>query len=76
MAVTILHKRNTTPGAVPTVDGLAVGEFAVNTADGEVFFVALQDPAGGTGAANKFVFNTQRPPRADGGEIIGGTPPS
>jgi hypothetical protein len=69
MAVTILHKRNATPGAVPTVAGLAVGEFAVNTADGEVFFVALTDPAGGTGTANKFVFNTQRPPKADGGEI-------
>ena len=69
MAVTILHKRNDTPGAIPTIAGLAVGEFAVNTADGEVFFVALIDPAGGTDAANKFIFNTQRPPKADGGEI-------
>lgn len=76
MAVTILHKRNATPGAVPTIAGLAVGEFAVNTADGEVFFVALTDPAGGTGTANKFIFNAQRPPKADGGEITdGGTPP-
>jgi hypothetical protein len=82
MAVTILHKRSATPGAIPTIAGLAVGEFAVNTADGEVFFVALIDPAGGTDAANKFIFNTQRPPKADGGEITaesggggGGTPP-
>ena len=70
MAVTILHKRNATSGAVPTVAGLAVGEFAVNTADGEVFFVALKDPAGGTDTANKFIFNAQRPPKADGGEIV------
>lgn len=69
MAVNILHKRNGTPGAVPTVAGLAIGEFAVNTADGEVFFVALTDPAGGTDSVNKFIFNTQRPPKADGGEI-------
>jgi hypothetical protein len=54
---------------------LEIGEFAVNTATGEVFFVALQDPAGGTGADNKFVFNTQRPPIADGGEITADGPP-
>jgi hypothetical protein len=76
MPVQIIHKKSAVAGAVPQTSALQLGEFAVNTADGEVFFVALQDPAGGTGAANKFVFNTQRPPKADGGEITdGGTPP-
>lgn len=69
MTVQIIHKKSEAAGAVPQLSDLQFGEFAVNSADGEVFFVALTDPAGGTGTANKFIFNTQRPPKADGGEI-------
>jgi hypothetical protein len=37
MANTILHKRSSTPGATPTAAQLALGELALNTADGKVF---------------------------------------
>ena len=56
---TIKLRRNTTPGNVPTTGNLAVGEVALNTADGKLFFkkslsgtesiVTLQPfPTGGT----------------------------
>jgi hypothetical protein len=69
MAVKFLHKRNNTAGAQPSVNSLALGEFAVNTADGEVFFIALVDPAGDLSAANQFVVAVTKPPKADGGVI-------
>ncbi len=37
MAVTILHKRSATEGAVPSAGSLQLGELAVNTATGRVF---------------------------------------
>jgi hypothetical protein len=37
MAVTILHKRSATEGAVPTAGSLQLGELAVNTATGRLF---------------------------------------
>lgn len=37
MPNTILHKRNGTANASPTASSLAVGELAINTADGTVF---------------------------------------
>ncbi|NBR22954.1 MAG: hypothetical protein EBU08_04040 [Micrococcales bacterium] len=74
MAVKFLHKRNNTAGAQPAVDALALGEFAVNTADGEVFFIALVDPAGDLSAANQFVLAVTKPPKADGGVITNTAP--
>lgn len=56
---TIKLRRNTTPGSIPTTGNLAVGEVALNTADGKLFFkktvsgiesiVALQQINAGTG---------------------------
>jgi len=69
MAVTILHKRNATPGAVPTIAALTAGEFAVNTADGDVFLRILTDPAGANNAGNQKILSVRRPLYADGGEI-------
>lgn len=37
MPNTILHKRSSTPGAVPTTAALTPGEIALNTADGRAF---------------------------------------
>lgn len=37
MANIIKHKRNNTPGTVPTPEDLALGELAINTADGRLF---------------------------------------
>lgn len=37
MAVTLRHKRSTTPGAVPQPADLALGELAVNVADKKWF---------------------------------------
>lgn len=37
MPNTILHKRNTTPGAVPASGSLSAGELAINTTDGILF---------------------------------------
>ena len=34
---TILHKRNSNPGVVPSTSSLSAGEIAVNTADGKLF---------------------------------------
>lgn len=34
---TILHKRNSTPGVVPTANSLSAGEIAINTGDGKLF---------------------------------------
>jgi len=69
MAVTILHKRNDTPGAVPTVAELTAGEFAVNTADGDVFVRILTDPTGDNTASNQQILSVRRPLYADGGVI-------
>lgn len=38
MASTIRHKRSSTPGAAPTTVQLQLGELAVNTFDGRLFF--------------------------------------
>lgn len=38
MAQTILHKRSSTPANIPTVGELALGELAINTSDGKLFF--------------------------------------
>ena len=70
MAVTILHKRNDTPGAVPNVAELTAGEFAVNTADGDVFLKSLADPTAGTAAENQVIISIRQPRAADGGEIL------
>lgn len=37
MANTIVHKKNSTPGAAPSAGSLVAGELAVNTADGIVY---------------------------------------
>lgn len=37
MSNIIKHKRNSTPGAIPTPEDLVLGELALNTADGRVF---------------------------------------
>ena len=37
MAITIVHKKSTVPGAVPTAGQLTVGEIAVNLADKKWF---------------------------------------
>jgi hypothetical protein len=73
MAVTILHKRNNTPGSTPTITDLTTGEFGVNAADGEVFFRILIDPAGANIAENQQILAVRRPLYADGGVItVGG----
>lgn len=38
MANTILHKRSATPSAAPTTGDLSLGELALNTYDGKLFF--------------------------------------
>ena len=38
MAQTILHKRSATPASAPTVGDLALGELAINTSDGKLYF--------------------------------------
>ena len=58
---TIKLRRNTTPNSIPTTGNLAVGEVALNTADGKLFFkktvsgiesiVTLQQINAGTGVA-------------------------
>lgn len=37
MANTLVHKKSSTPGAVPTSGQLTLGELAVNVADGKLF---------------------------------------
>ena len=37
MSVTLLHKRNSTSGAIPSTTSLELGEIAVNTRDGKLF---------------------------------------
>lgn len=37
MAVELLHKRNSSTGAVPSTSALALGEIAINTYDGKLF---------------------------------------
>lgn len=69
MAVTILHKRNSTPGAAPTITDLTTGEFGVNAADGDVFIRILVDPAGANTAGNQQILSVRRPLYADGGVI-------
>jgi hypothetical protein len=69
MAVTIKHKTNSTAAAEPTKAAVLVGEFAINTADGELFFKKLIDPALGDTESNTVIFAVRRPTVADGGEI-------
>ena len=69
MAVTIKHKINGTPNTVPTKTEIVSGEFAINTADGELFFKRLIDPALGDTESNTIIFAIRRPPVADGGVI-------
>ena len=83
MAVTITHKTNSTAAATPAKTAIVPGEFAINTADGELFFKQLIDPALGDTEANSVIFAVRRPPSVDGGEITaensggggGGEPP-
>ena len=37
MATTLLHKRSSTSGDIPTTSSLALGELAINTIDGYLF---------------------------------------
>lgn len=37
MANTVLLKRNSTPGAIPSIGSLQLGELAINTRDGQLF---------------------------------------
>lgn len=82
MAVTITHKTNSTAAATPAKTAIVPGEFAINTADGELFFKQLIDPALGDTEANSIIFAVRRPPAVDGGEITaesgggGGTTPT
>jgi hypothetical protein len=69
MPVNILHKRNATPGAAPTITDLTTGEFGVNAADGDVFLRILVDPAGANVAGNQQILSVRRPLYADGGVI-------
>jgi hypothetical protein len=71
MAVKITHKTNATAEAVPAKTAIVPGEFAINTADGELFFKQLIDPALGDTEANSVIFAVRRPPVVDGGEITG-----
>jgi hypothetical protein len=69
MAVTITHKTNSTPSTAPAKTSVALGEFAINTADGELFFKKVIDPALGDTPTNTTIFAVRRPAVADGGEI-------
>lgn len=60
MSNQILHKRSSTPGAIPTAAQLALGELALNTADGTGFIK--------TGAGE--IIDIRRPVLCDGGEVI------
>lgn len=69
MSITIIHKKSETPGASPSLDALAAGEFGVNGADGDVFFRILIDPFGEDVTGNRFVLSVRQPLSADGGVI-------
>lgn len=43
MAVSLLHKRSATNGAVPTTGNLSVGEIAINTRNAKLFIRDTQD---------------------------------
>lgn len=43
MAVTLLHKRSSTNGAVPTTGNLSTGEIAINTRNAKMFIRDFQD---------------------------------
>lgn len=62
MSNQILHKRSSTPNAVPTAEQLAVGEIALNTADGKAY----------TKTSVGQVVELTKPTVVDGGEV---TPP-
>lgn len=69
MVVTITHKTNSTSAATPAKTAIVPGEFAINTADGELFFKQLIDPSLGDTESNSVIFAVRRPPAVDGGEI-------
>jgi hypothetical protein len=46
VAQSVLHKRSSTPAAVPTTGDLAAGELAINSSDGKIF---LKKSGGGDG---------------------------
>lgn len=60
----ILHKRSTTPNAVPTAAQLAVGEIALNAADGKAYTKTVAGQ----------VVELTKPTVIDGGEVT--QPPS
>jgi hypothetical protein len=60
MTNVILHKRSSAPAATPTPEQLALGELALNTADGTGFIKT---------AAGEIV-DIRRPILCDGGEIV------
>lgn len=76
MAATITHRRNTTPAAVPDPAALQLGEFAINTADGELFFTQLIAPTQPPTGDNLRIFAVRRPPNVDGGEVIAPATPA
>lgn len=69
MAVTIIHKLNNVASAVPPKTAVVPGEFAINAADGELFFKKLIDPTLGDTESNTVIFAVRRPDVVDGGEI-------
>jgi hypothetical protein len=56
----ILHKRSSTPDAVPTAAQLATGELALNTADGTWFLKKTDDS----------VIDIRKPTLLDGGDVV------
>jgi hypothetical protein len=60
MAITLIHKKSSVPGAVPTAAQLSVGELAVNLADKKWF---TKTTAGSVVCLNQIVL-------LDGGEIL------
>ena len=51
MATVIRHKKSSTGGSAPTTSNLALGEFAINTTDGDIY---LKKSVGGTESIVKF----------------------
>lgn len=70
MSVTIKHKTSNNAATYPDKSEVAPGEFAINTATGELYIKKLVDPALGDIEANTVIYAIRRPAIADGGEII------
>jgi hypothetical protein len=71
MAITLKHVQNNVAGAVPDKTDLALGELAVNTADGAVFFKKITDASQPVSAANTHIVFLRIPGGvSDGGVVI------